>query len=411
MNFTPLPQHDDPIITQFKPVRGQWELTEDNINRIDPETGHTILHKYCRYINSTPLEVWRYLIETRGCDINVSNKYKNTPVHDAILFFDPNEGGDITVLHYLLSQNGIDGNIKDTYGYTLLHRACENIHKFPLEIFQHLIETLGCDINAQDDNKNTPLHEALRYFDPNEGGDITVLMYLLSQKIVDVNIKGIDGYSLLHWACSKINTLPLEIFKLLIETKGCDVNAHDNYGDTPIHVAFRYFDPNEGGDITVLTYLLSQKGIDPKIKDKNGYTILHWACEKINHLPLDIFKFLIEKHGCDINVLDRDDNTPLHLAFHSLNPNNDNNITLFAYLINQNNFNLNIKDQDGYTFLHLACICNILDLDDYMDSEDGFSDSEDDWNDLKAKSDTVLSQIVKVIAERCVEQIVNESSS
>jgi hypothetical protein len=120
---------------------------------------------------------------------------------------------------------------------------------------------------------------------------------------------------------------------------------------------------------------------------------------------------LIEKHGCDINVLDRDDNTPLHLAFHSLNPNNDNNITLFAYLINQNNFNLNIKDQDGYTFLHLACICNILDLDDYMDSEDGFSDSEDDGNDLKAKSDTVLSQIVEIIAERCVEQIVNESSS
>jgi len=46
-----------------------------------------------------------------------------------------------------------------------------------------------------------------------------------------------------------------------------------------------------------------------------------------------------------------------------------------------------------------------------MDSEDGFSDSEDDWNDLKAKSDTVLSQIVEIIAERCVEQIVNESSS
>jgi hypothetical protein len=46
-----------------------------------------------------------------------------------------------------------------------------------------------------------------------------------------------------------------------------------------------------------------------------------------------------------------------------------------------------------------------------MDSEDGFSDSEDDGNDLKAKSDTVLSQIVEIIAERCVEQIVNESSS
>jgi hypothetical protein len=38
-------------------------------------------------------------------------------------------------------------------------------------------------------------------------------------------------------------------------------------------------------------------------------------------------------------------------------------------------------------------------------------DLEDDWDVLEAKSDTVLSQIVEIIAERCVEQVFNESSS
>jgi len=62
----PPPQHDDPIITQFKPVNGQRELTDDNVKHIHPKTGETILHNYCRHINTTPIEVWRYLIEVKG---------------------------------------------------------------------------------------------------------------------------------------------------------------------------------------------------------------------------------------------------------------------------------------------------------------------------------------------------------
>jgi hypothetical protein len=77
---------------------------------------------------------------------------------------------------------------------------------------------------------------------------------------------------------------------------------------------------------------------------------------------------------------------------------------VFAYLINQNNFNVNIKHQCGRTFLHLACTSGISDLNN-------FSDPDDDWNVLEAKSDTLLSQIVEIIVERCVEQVFNESSS
>jgi ankyrin repeat protein len=273
----PPPQDDDPIITQFKPVEGQWELTEDNIKRIDLRTGETILYNHCQYINTTPLEVYRYLIETRGCDVNAQEKDNDTPLHNALDCFDP-RNGDIITCMYLLSQKGVNG---DTQGYnseTLLHAACGNINTLPIDVFKFLIETLGCDVNAQDNNNDTPLHLAFRYFNPRNGGDIKTLTYLLTQTNINVNIKDKYGYTILHWACSKINNLPIDIFKVLIETLGCDVYAQNNNKETPLQNALRYFDPNKGGDINVWAYLIDQKNINPNIKGKKGCNLLHLIC-------------------------------------------------------------------------------------------------------------------------------------
>jgi ankyrin repeat protein len=278
----PPPQHDDPIITQFKPVRGQWELNDENINRIDPKTGRTILHNYCKYINATALEVYRYLIETKGCDVNVQDNDKDTPIHFALRCFDQNDGGNITVLTYLLSHNNTNANVMGKYGNTLLHYACFGINTLTLDIFKLLIERLGADVNAQDDNKDTPIHIALSLFNSNNGGDITVLTYLLSQNDVDVSIKDEYDNTLLHAACLNINKLPLDIFKVLIETMGFGVNARAQDNDTPIHYALSLFNPNKGGDITVLTYLINQQNLNVNIKDQNGYNLLHSACT--NHL-------------------------------------------------------------------------------------------------------------------------------
>jgi ankyrin repeat protein len=349
----PPPQGDDPIITQFRPVQGQWELTEDNINRIDPKNGQSILHNYCQHINTTPLAVYRYLIETLGCDVNAQDKYNDTPLHYAIYSFNPRYSCDITVLAYLINLMGVNVNIKDKYGYTFLHKACENINTLPLDIFKLLIETLGGDVNAQANNKNTPLHNALRDFDPNRLGDVNVLIYLLSQKGINVNIKNYYGYTLLHIACLKPYIFPLDIFKLLIETMGCDVNAQNTYNDTPLHNALRNFD--WAGDITVLMYLLSQKGVNVNIKDLNGDTVLHRGCKNINNLPLEIFKLLIETQGCDINAQDNSNNTPLHHALRFFNLNDRGDLTVLTYLLSQKGVNVNIEDQIGCTLVHLVC--------------------------------------------------------
>jgi ankyrin repeat protein len=483
----PPPQDDDPIITEFKPEHGQWELTEDNINRIDPTTGETILHNYCKRINITPLEVYRYLIETKGCDINLHDKYKhsslmyalsyfksdditvlmylltqenvnvntkgwngetllhtvcrkinqvlldvfkllieaygadvnaqdddkNTPIHNALRQFRPINDVDITVLIYLLTQKTFNVDIKSYSGHTFLHAACININSLPIDIFKVLIETHGADVNAQDDDNNTPLHYALYCFNPNDACDITVLDYLLGQENFNLDTK-----TLLHYACANINALPIDVFKFLIQKMSCDVNVQDKDNDTPIHRAMCRFNSNDGGDITVLMYLLIQKGVNTNTKGRHGYSLLHYACESINTLTLEIFKFLIEKLGADVNVQANNKNTPLHRALDRFNPNDGGDINVLTYLINQKNVNVNINGSSGRTLLHLACICNIPDLNDYIYSDDDYMDSEDDLNDLddsnnsvKAKADDILCQIIEMIVETCLGQIIDETTS
>jgi ankyrin repeat protein len=86
----------------------------------------------------------------------------------------------------------------------------------------------------------------------------------------------------------------------------------------PIHDAFSFFDLNEGGDANILIYLLLQDCIDVNIKGGYDRIILYYACENIDHVPLDVFKCLIETKGGNINCLDQDKNTPLHLLMRFL---------------------------------------------------------------------------------------------
>jgi ankyrin repeat protein len=472
MNLPPPPQGNDPIITQFIPVEGQWELTEDNINRIDPETGHTILYNYCFYINTTPREVYQYLIETKGCDVNVQDNYNTNPIYPALRSFDPNKGGDITVLMYLLNQENVNGNIKDKCGETLLHYACNNINNLPVDIFKLLIETMGGDVNIQNNSNQTPIHLAFHCFHPTHGGNITALMYLLSQKDINGNIKDNYGDNLLHMACKYINILPLEIFQHLIKTHGCDVNAQNDGKDTPLHSAFQQFDPNKGGNIAILTYLLSQKGIDGNINGKSGYTILHYPCKRINEFPLEIFKLLIETHGCDVNVQNINKDTPLHDALLYFDPNDGGHITVLTYLLTQKNINVNITSGYGYTILHYACnkintlpitifellialgadinvqaqnddtplhyalssfnpndggdiavlayLINQQNLNVKIKDQNGFNllhttcmiNPSNFWHSAEqnAENDAILSQIVEFIAERCVLEVFEEKT-
>jgi ankyrin repeat protein len=373
-------------------------LTRKGINvNIKGKYDYTLLHLVCQYINKLPLDVFQYLIETLGCDMNAKDYSRSTPIHRALECFKPDDGDNINVLSYLINQHNVNVKIGAEDGNNLLHLACDNINSLPLEIFKLLIETVGCDVNAQNNDKDTPIHRAFACFNPRYGGKIIVLMYLLGHENVNANIRDKYGDNLLHYACREINLLPLEIFKCLIETHGADVNAQNDGKDTPLHSAFQQFDPNAAGDIAVLTYLLSQKGIDGNIKDKYGDTLLQRACKSINILPLEIFQNLIETVGCDVNVQDNSNDTPLHNALLNFDSNKGGDTKALAYLIDQKNVNLNLKGKKGLNLLHLTCINNLAETRGSVGRN--------------AQCDTVLCRIVEVIAERCIKQVLDETTT
>jgi ankyrin repeat protein len=109
--------------------------------------------------------------------------------------------------------------------------------------------------------------------------------------------------------------LPLDVFKCLIEIKGCDVTTLDEgFHSYALHV----FNPDLGSDagVVFVKYLFDQ--VNPNIKGQFGHTLLHTAFIHVNKLSLDLCRYLIETKGCSITIRDDSDETPLCNGFYYL---------------------------------------------------------------------------------------------
>jgi ankyrin repeat protein len=362
------PLHD--ALYCFKPSSGgditvlSYLLHQNGINVNHKDyCGFTLLHRACININSLPLDTFKYLIETKGSKVSVLDTYMNTPLHSALRHFEPSLGGDVATLMYLLCNEGVPANTRNQNGSTLLYVACDNINSFPLDIFKCLIEINGGDVHSKDRGIETPLHVALRKFNPNSGGDPEVLTYLFNCKAIDDDVKD-QASTLLRLACQNINSLPLKVFHHLIQI-GANIHAQDNKNNTPLHDALYHFQ-SDRGDVAILSYLLTQKGVDVHIKGNCSRTLLHSACININSLPLDIFKLLIEIKGSDLKARSSMDDTPLHYALRQFKPENGGDIAILIYLLNHTGVDVNLKGEYGSTLLHLACkLINIISLETF----------------------------------------------
>jgi len=254
---------------------------------------------------------------------------------------------------------------------------------------QHLAD--GVDVNSKSDIGRTPLDVAIAFKQPlitdllrTHGGktrdelkaaeSIVVAVELGNIEAVkqhlndgtEVNAKGGTGRTPLHWAAIEGHK---EIAELLI-AGGADVNAKTNDGKTPLDEAINpFYNKTEianllhkhggkhgtihsaagGGDIEAVKKFLAT-GADVNVKDKRGFTPLHWASisghkEAVELLinngadvnaikggggtPLsyaaswgheEIVELLIA-NGADVNVKDAFSETPLDVATHPDNPN------------------------------------------------------------------------------------------
>ena len=147
---------------------------------------------------------------------------------------------------------------KYQFGFTLLHYATKENR---VEVIEYLV-SIGCDINAADDDKQTPLHKSVML-----------------------------GHT--------------ESVKLLID-KGANVNKVDNNGNTPLHVAII-----NGGDFCTVKALFEKANL--AIQNNDDQNVLHVA---VRHHKVDSINLILNHTQAPalITTADKDGLTPIHLA-------------------------------------------------------------------------------------------------
>ena len=182
-----------------------------DINIRDP-SGKTLLHRVCK---SGSVSLVQSLIHDYYADINARDDGNNMPLHVAAL------DGKKEVVLFLIEVFGCDINIRDPSGKTLLHRVCES---GSVSLVQSLMHDYKADVYARDDENNTPLHVAAL------NGNKEV--FLIEDLVYDINVRGGNGYSLLHSACHNGH---FNLTKTLCKFMSPLIVDED--GNTPLHIS------------------------------------------------------------------------------------------------------------------------------------------------------------------------------
>ncbi|XP_023313261.1 tankyrase-2-like [Trichogramma pretiosum] len=257
------------------------------VNARDKE-GDTPLH----YARSNCVKMFELLLR-RGADINVTNERGRTALH-VIYKHQPvqvnaqdNEGN--TPLHLaaefgkdkameLLLRNGANPNVPNAKGLTPLHIINENrkvyyMLKLFFETNDDIQQTV--QINAQDNEGNTPLHLALLKLIRIKAAK------LLLRRGANPNLANADGSTAMHLICQ---------IKHCFDYYGADCGDDDDEDD---------YDEDDDDVMDVLLKVNDEKHqtVDIDAKDKQGRTPLHWAVA--NHLP-EVIDVLLDR-GADLS--------------------------------------------------------------------------------------------------------------
>ena len=152
---------------------------------------------------------------------------------------------------------------------------------------------------AKDRGGDAPLHQAI----------VTEPPYIVSfmlKNAADVDVKNESGETGLIYATAWGEYRKVRSFV----RSGANINAQDEDGRTPLHVALNHYFPEER---TILLFI--KKGAEINIQDKGGNTPLHCAVRGYwwRKVRLEITEMLI-KNGADVNAKNRRGQTPLDLA-------------------------------------------------------------------------------------------------
>lgn len=265
------------------------------------------------------------------------------------------ERRDVNVAKYWIQEQRHNTTLRFPHGVTPLMLVAKTGNE---EILEAALNT-DWNVNATDNEKNTPLHWAVMYKRPK-----AVEMLVAA----GANINADEGWKTpLNLA---IKNRDLEIVKLLIRL-GADVNKKDSFDETPLMWAATW---GQGDIIKVLL----ENGAKAGGKDATGDTALSRvsrefcpecvkmlieAGEDVNNgyekgkIPLliageycdDKAAQILMEAGADVTVKDEDGNTPFILSAMN-NCTDDGEIKLYA----TSGVDITAKNKLGYTALNYA---------------------------------------------------------
>ena len=155
-----------------------------------------------------------------------------------------NETEGISMIKALLKHVKADFSVQNSDNIMTTPLHCAIQYRTPLDVVRLLVEEGNANVNAMNEDNQTPLHEVERQTE--------IVSYLVQEAGADPNIPDREGYSTpLHYAASRGY---LDVVKALTSTGAADPNALDKDCRTPLHDAIFY----SFGDVA--TWLVEQAG-------------------------------------------------------------------------------------------------------------------------------------------------------
>ena len=271
---------------------------------------------------------WRVrLLVEEGENVNdVTGRRFFTALHFAAL------RGKADICSFLLSR-GANVTMADINGDTPLHIAAD-LHR--ADVCQLLVD-YKADVTFVNRKGETPLLKALcrMYYRLYDFPTCTVCRPLITNE--SVNVANLHDNCAVHIAGRKGF---VQLVQLLVDC-GADVNALNEYGQTPLHTA-------AGGekDCPELCSILLKHDAKIDAVDKDGNQPLHLACKR-RHTSTS--RFLLS-HGAVVNASNEYGQTPLHTA-----AGGEKDCPELCSILLKHDAKIDAVDKDGNRPLHLAC--------------------------------------------------------
>lgn len=232
--------------------------------------------------STSPIEVYKYLIEDLKIDPSATSKTGKTALHNIVT-----KSKQENIIAYFLGK-GVDINHADKEGNTVFMEAASTKE---IEAFQLLLPYVK-DINASNKKGESALVQAVKSSSPE-------IVQLLIEKGADINVQSKDGnlaYYLIQSYEGKGPRNNVEDFskkKSILKENGFDFAAAQDDGNTLFHFAVA---KNDLG----LLKKLEEFNIDINAKNEEGMTALHRAA--LFARETKVLEYLIEK-GANKDIL------------------------------------------------------------------------------------------------------------